>query len=515
MRLADIIYLALSGLLQQKVRTSLTTLGVVIGSLVLLLSLSLGQGVRNVLAEMFRKNDDLRKVSVWSGSKPVEADIPPAELDVKGAMSEARRERLREALVRRWQGRPKSPEGLTPERLAQLAAIDHVTAVTPSITLYGRARLGERTYRATFASAQPGDPAYDRRVLAGHFFTDGEPRGVVITEYLLYRLGIRNEADMEEIGGQSLRLEMQPNRPWSGNLLLLFNRLPFQLTPGEEDLVDRIRTRLPAAMASMDLLAEDRTRFDRLLRRLQPTHKRPGPARISQELTITGVLRDPTKEELHENLGGNAFADVLVPSPLLTEVFFEVPDNRERGVPGATVHVDSEENVRGVTDQLEAMGVPLWSPVKILDQMRLNALMISFAMSFVALLALVVAGLGITNTMLMSVLERTHEIGIMKAVGARDGHLQMMFLLEGASIGLIGSGLGLLCAWLASLPGERIARRIAEQQAQMTLEVSLFAFPWWLLAGVPLFVTLLTMLASFYPARQAARIDPVTALRHE
>jgi putative ABC transport system permease protein len=61
----------------------------------------------------------------------------------------------------------------------------------------------------------------------------------------------------------------------------------------------------------------------------------------------------------------------------------------------------------------------------------------------------------------------------------------------------------------------QIAQRLAEQQVQAYLDYSLFVFPWWLVLGVPLFVTLLTMLAAVYPARRAARVNPMTALRYE
>ncbi len=179
------------------------------------------------------------------------------------------------------------------------------------------------------------------------------------------------------------------------------------------------------------------------------------------------------------------------------------------------MRVDSEDNVKEVDGRIADMGLESYAPIKILEQVRFNALMISLTMSFVALVALVVAGLGIANTLLMSVLERTHEIGVMKAVGARDRHIQMLFLVEGALIGLAGSGLGLLSAWLVSYPLDRLARRLAEQQAQTPLSQSFFVFPWWLLLAVPLFVTMLTMLAALYPARRAARVNPMTALRHE
>jgi putative ABC transport system permease protein len=142
-------------------------------------------------------------------------------------------------------------------------------------------------------------------------------------------------------------------------------------------------------------------------------------------------------------------------------------------------------------------------------------MMITFAMAFVAIVALIVAAVGITNTMIMSVLERSHEIGVMKALGARERHIMLIFLIEGTAIGVAGSLIGLALAWLASIPGDSIARSIMEPQTQTPVKETLFLFPLWLVAGVPAVVSLITTLAALYPARRAARVDPVTSLRHD
>jgi putative ABC transport system permease protein len=136
-------------------------------------------------------------------------------------------------------------------------------------------------------------------------------------------------------------------------------------------------------------------------------------------------------------------------------------------------------------------------------------------MTCVAAVALLVAALGIANTMLMSVLERTREIGIMKAVGAGNGHLLCVFLLEGALIGLCGGALGLLFAWGASFPGDAWVRSMVTRDLKIDLQESLFAFPPWLLLTVLLFAVAVTTAAAVYPARRAALVHPVAALRHE
>jgi putative ABC transport system permease protein len=142
-------------------------------------------------------------------------------------------------------------------------------------------------------------------------------------------------------------------------------------------------------------------------------------------------------------------------------------------------------------------------------------LLLSLATAFLAAMALVVASVGITNMMLMSVLERTHEIGLMKAVGARDRHILLLFLAEGIVLGAVGGLLGLLFGWAVSFPGDHVARAVVEKELQTVLEHSVFVYPFWLVIGVPLFALLLTTLSALFPSRRAARIDPIQALRAE
>jgi ABC-type antimicrobial peptide transport system permease subunit len=71
-----------------------------------------------------------------------------------------------------------------------------------------------------------------------------------------------------------------------------------------------------------------------------------------------------------------------------------------------------------------------------------------------------------------------------------------------------------LLAWLSSFPMDRVAHRLVEKQTLRPIEDALFAFPWWLPLGVVIFAVLVTTLSALYPARRAARVDPIAALRH-
>jgi putative ABC transport system permease protein len=177
--------------------------------------------------------------------------------------------------------------------------------------------------------------------------------------------------------------------------------------------------------------------------------------------------------------------------------------------------VDREENVKGVLQHTQEMKLRSHAPIEYIERERLIYLLIFTTMACVAAVALLVAALGIANTMLMSVLERTREIGIFKAVGAGDGTVQLVFLIEGAFIGLIGGVGGLLLGWALSFPADAWVRSIVSRDLKIELKESLFVFPWWLSGGVVLFAVLVTTLAAVFPARRAARVNPVTALRNE
>ena len=101
-------------------------------------------------------------------------------------------------------------------------------------------------------------------------------------------------------------------------------------------------------------------------------------------------------------------------------------------------------------------------------------------------------------------------------MGARDRHIQLIFLVEGGLLGVLGGFLGVLGCWLVSFPGDAYARQLMEKYSLLGyLRQSPFVFPWWLVLGVPVFACTVTTLAAVLPARRAAKVDPIQALRHE
>ncbi len=524
MRTGDLLGLAFSALGQQKARTALTLLGVTIGTFTLVVSLSVGRGVDQAIVGLFRDTRALRTVSVSPLYQTVTDDVPEPERRVEGSMSDDKRERLREALVKRWGQRhvSRARAKLTPASLVELRRIDHVERVTPQVHLPGTATLdgvnGARDVQV--ASVDPDDD-YGVRIVAGRPFSAGDSRAAIIHELLLYRWGLTDEADVRSLLGRSLRVEYGTAVPGPMSLfrLLSFGDDPF--SPEQSRALRRGFRRLAPLIRLLPLPTDEREAFSKLLAQAlqKPAIEEDDAPRFSEQFTIVGVVRDPSRDENDDpNPLGTWWtrqADVLVPTPALAAFYLRSPRHAEAGFDQLRLIVDREANVRAVVDQVEARGLSQYSLTQLIDTIRLNVLLITLATSFIAVVALSVAAIGITNTMIMSVLERTHEIGVMKALGARDGQIRAIFLVEGLFLGLLGGGLGLLLGWFASFPGDAVARSIMEAQTPRPIDASLFVFPPWLTLGVPALAALITTLAAVYPAHRAARVDPITSLRHD
>jgi putative ABC transport system permease protein len=523
MRPADILRIALSALRQQKVRTSLTLLGVVVGTFLLAVNLSLGRGTQEEILRQLRRGQQLRQVLVWPHSEARESDIPPEDLQVEGAMSDAKRQRIRQAIVRRWQfkgGQPRPRALLTRERVAALMKLPHVESVVPP-KQGCRVEMGTKSRDTLCLAATADTEALRERIVAGSYLASDAGDRVVVGEYLLYQWGIRGDDEVGRVVGRKLRLECRGGSTAPGALLALLGASRLDMTPDETHAVEKALKQLPLAVDRLGLSLEDVAALRKLFGKMAPPHSTDEPP-VAGEFTIAGVYRELTDAELKEDSpigwGANALSrnvDVWVPARTAEDLFLRVPQNAENGFPVVVLTVDDEEHVKEVTERVKALELDQFAPLNFIEQVRANLVLTTLLAGFLAGAALLVAVLGITNTMVMSVLERTREIGVMKAVGARDRDVQFLFLTEGAVLGLAGGTLGVLLAWLASLPGDSVARALVNGSSDLHLTGRLFVFPVWLTLGLPLFAGLVTTLAAFYPARRAARVNPIAALRHE
>jgi putative ABC transport system permease protein len=128
-------------------------------------------------------------------------------------------------------------------------------------------------------------------------------------------------------------------------------------------------------------------------------------------------------------------------------------------------------------------------------------------------LALAVASLGIVNTLVMAILERRREIGVLKALGASDRDVRQLFFAEAGVMGLAGGAGGVLMGWGIGRIIQFVTATYLERQGIPAENIWLV--PWWLVVGAMVFALAVSLGAGMYPASRAAKLDPVEALRYQ
>jgi putative ABC transport system permease protein len=193
--------------------------------------------------------------------------------------------------------------------------------------------------------------------------------------------------------------------------------------------------------------------------------------------------------------------------------------NRSRdGYNQLVVKAASVDKVLDISDQITQLGYQAYTPQSYVQGINSFFLILQVIFGGVGAIALLVAAIGIANTMAMAILERTREIGLMKAIGATNRNVLTIFLGEAAGIGLIGGVGGVLLGWSAGQVINVLALSyLAGQSAQQGGPPPSTAVytPLWLPIFALLFSTLIGLLSGLYPALRAATMVPVAALKYE
>jgi len=205
--------------------------------------------------------------------------------------------------------------------------------------------------------------------------------------------------------------------------------------------------------------------------------------------------------------------EVFAGSIATAQAMMRDPARTSRPYQGAVVKVASAQATQDVQDQIKKMGFSAFSLNDALQGAKRGFIVLDIVLALIGSIALAVSSLGIMNTMVMSILERTREIGIMKAIGGSDGDIRRIFLIEASAIGLFGGFTGVTLGWLVG----RIINFGANVyiQRQGGTAGDLFSLPFWLIGGAIGFSIAISLLAGSYPAARAAKLDPIQALRHD
>ena len=341
----------------------------------------------------------------------------------------------------------------------------------------------ETSWAARFLEGKlaPANAAPGRAYLHGR-----RRRGAIVHEFLLYRMGLTG--DDAGIRGpredHPFRVRRRPDQQLDLVGMMTFGANA--LSEKESKTLKSALKRLAFLVRLLPIPVEERAALRKVFDRLTTTTTSKGTT-YSQDFKIVGVVREQNDDDEKPGPFGNwsrQDAESFCQTQPCARVLPEGPRARRSRLWLRGRHRRSGRPREGSGKTHRRARVQRVFARAVYRNVRLNVLMITFATAFVAIVALIVAAVGITNTMIMSVLERSHEIGVMKALGARERHILLIFLMEGSrDRHRRQPDRADALAWLASIPGDSIAKSIMEPQTQTPVKGTLFLFPPWLVAG--------------------------------
>lgn len=462
MNILDMVGLGFNNLRQRKLRTFLTTLGVIVGIGALSSMVSFGIGLQKKIMDTINDNDMFTSMRVTA--KKIDLNNPTTTLDSLVPISDSILEKIKQ--------------------------IEELSVVYPDMLFPGKIlyKDKERTTQITGMPSKMGEYKPFSSLMAGKFYNSDSVPEAIIGQHTLRQMGILIKEDVDAKQMDTTKFGKD------------FVILPTDSIIGS---IIKIKTAVIDTKAfSFNILG------------LQ-SNSLPMKDTIT-EVRISGIVN-----------AGNSFSGNFMRSGLVLPYQFakSIPkmdinntidflnSNKKDVYPSIYARSDNMVDLEKAKQKIKAMGLNVFSLSDELEEIKKNFLIFDAMLGAIGLIALFVASLGIVNTMVMSILERTREIGVMKSIGASNGEIRLIFFVEASVIGFLGGLFGLIVGWLVT----RLANVIMNNQVVPLGEapVDLFHFPIWLIFGSLLFSIIVSLLAGVYPAARASKIDPVKALRHD
>lgn len=237
-----------------------------------------------------------------------------------------------------------------------------------------------------------------------------------------------------------------------------------------------------------------------------------------KKLRIVGIIETEPAAGFGGFGGGRLLIPLEVASMLRAAQVNDLRDavratNGRPAYASLTVRATSPSQVEPIETAIKNMGFGTFSLLDATRNLRLFFTIFDLLLAIFGSLALAVATLGIINTLVMAILERRREIGILKALGAADRDVKQLFFVEAGVMGLFGGILGVGFGWFIGRALTWGTNIYLHRQNLPSAHV--FSVPWWLVLSAILFAVIVSLAAGLYPATRAARLNPVEALRYE
>jgi putative ABC transport system permease protein len=450
MKARDLTDLALRNLREALFRNALTTLGVAVGVASLVAMLSLGVGLQELASKRLSQSGLFDTILVTPKNS------------FRGAGRPQREEQ-----------RGKPVRVLDEDARKEIEKFPNVVEVYPQIRFFTEVRFNNKPF-ATVVAGMPesskNSGSFDG--MKGHFFSSPAADEAILQIEFAKELS----ENTDSLIGQELLLRYAERQALQAN-----------------------------GAGSADHAAERSGGFSVVPKELR--------------LKIIGVV----ETEPAAGYGGYGNARLLIPlDTAATLRAAQVNDLRDivrdsaankTTYPSLSVRAKSPSQVEALEASIKNLGFNAFSLLDASKSLRTFFSVFDLLLGIFGSLALAVATLGIVNTLVMAILERRREIGVLKALGAADSDVQQLFFLEAGVMGLLGGILGVIFGWLLGRALTYGTNVYLHRQNLNSIELS--SVPWWLVLAALGFAVLVSLAAGLYPASRAAKLNPVDALRYE
>ncbi len=445
----DLILMGFGNLLRRKTRSVLTVLGVIIGTCSIVVMLSLGFAMDRGFQEQLAYMGDLTIIDV--------NNYGGYDMGMMGGSSGS-----------------GSQTKLDEQAVARFRQIPNVKAVMPQRSAYMKMAAGRYVGHVNIMGVDPEVmEAFGFEVEMGRLLQASDKDTMVFGRSVAYNF-------------YNPRMNNQ-NRYYGG------------MNGDTPPPVDVLTAKL--TMTSDMQYGETRNRYD---------DGNDGPAPKIYDIRGVGILAQSNSEKDY-----NAYMNRDSLEKILEEQQRQNRNDRGRvdnsQYERVQVKVNRIEDVEAVQETIKAMGHQTYSLTDILTSMKETSRMIQMILGGIGAISLLVAAIGITNTMIMSIYERTREIGVMKVIGARLTDIRKLFLIEAGLIGFAGGLLGVGISYLISMGLNRIGASFMGPDSITKMSV----IPFQLALMAIGFSTLIGIIAGYSPARRAMKLSALEAIRNE
>lgn len=457
MKTRDLVDLASRNLREAALRNTLTTAGIAVGVASLVAMLSLGIGLQTLTLSRLEGTGLFNTIYVYPktnrGGRGGRGGDSPDE------------------------ARPGDIKMLTDQTRQQLAAMPHVVEVFPELRFTADLRYagaGHVTSAASVPATARGTGQFDS--VQGSFFSSESAPEAILHMDLAKQMAEEAKIQPTDLIGQEVVLRYPQRKPVS-------------VAPNQSAADQAANDEF--GMGFTIAPAETKVKIVGLVENEQAGPGGLGGVRILLPLQFV--------EQLNAVQGSDVRSVVQSPD--------------EHLYASLTVKVDDPKRVTDIEPSIKQMGFNTFSLFDATRNLHIIFTVLDLFLGMFGSLALAVASLGIINTLVMAILERRREIGVLKALGAADRDVRRLFFAEAGVMGLAGGALGVFLGWaIGKIINFGINIYLHSQNLQPE---KVWFVPWWLVGGAIGFSVVVSLAAGLYPAARAARLDPVQALRYE